>query len=59
MLSVEGSAARRDRLIADVAHLQSSDEAADWVHENMPAKNALTAADADLVATAFRDRLGR
>ena len=56
-LSVEDSAAQRDRLIADMAQLQSSDEAADWVHENMPAKNALTAADANLVATAFRDRL--
>jgi hypothetical protein len=56
-LSVEESAAQRDRLIADMAQLQSSDQAADWVHKNMPLKNALTAADADLVATAFRDRL--
>jgi hypothetical protein len=56
-LSVEESAPQRDRLIADVAQLRSSDEAADWVHKNMPVKNALTAADADLVATAFRDRL--
>jgi hypothetical protein len=57
MLSVEESAALRDRLITDMAQFQSSDEAADWVHKNMPFKNALTAADADLVATAFRDRL--
>ena len=35
-LSVEESAAQRDRLIADMAQLQSSDEAADWVHKNMP-----------------------
>jgi hypothetical protein len=56
-LSVEESAALRDRLVADLAQLQSSDEAADWVHKNMPVKNALTAADADLVAAAFRDRL--
>ena len=48
-LSVEESAAQRDRLIGDLAQLQSSDEAADWVHKNMPVKNALTAADADLV----------
>jgi hypothetical protein len=56
-LSVEDSAAQRDRLIADMAQPQSSDEAANWVYKNMPAKNALTAADADLVGVAFRDRL--
>ena len=56
-LSVEESAAQRDRLIADLTQLQSSDEAADWVHKNMPVKNELTAADADLVEAAFRDRL--
>ena len=56
-MSVEESAAQRDRLIADMAQLQSSDEAADWVHKNMPVKNELTAADADLVGAAFRDRL--
>jgi hypothetical protein len=56
-LSIEESAAQRDRLIGDLAQLQSSDEAADWVHKNMPLKNELTVADADFVATAFRDRL--
>jgi hypothetical protein len=56
-LSVEESAAQRDQLIADIAQLRSSDEAADWVHKNMPVKNNLTAADADLVGTAFRHRL--
>ena len=55
--SAEEFAAQRDRLIADMAQLQSSDEAADWVHKNMPLKNELTAADADLVGAAFRDRL--
>jgi hypothetical protein len=56
-LSVEDSAAQRERLIADMAQLRSSDDAADWVHKNMPVKNELTAADADLVAVAFRDRV--
>jgi ERF superfamily len=46
-LSVEESAAQRDRLIVDLAQLQSSDEAADWVHTSMPVKKELTAADAD------------
>jgi hypothetical protein len=40
-----------------VARLQSSDEAADWVHKNMPVKNELAAADADLIGAAFLDRL--
>jgi ERF superfamily len=57
LLSADESAAQRDLLIADMTQLQSSDEAADWVHKNMPVKNELTAADADLVAMAFRDRL--
>jgi hypothetical protein len=56
-LSIEESAAQRDQLIADMAQLRLSDEAADWVHKNMPVKNELTAADADLVGAAFRDRL--
>ena len=57
MLGDDESAAQRDRLIADLLQLQSSDDAADWVHKNMPVKNGLTAADADLVGAAFRDRL--
>ena len=56
-LNVEESASQRDQLIADMAQLKSSDEAAHWVHKNMPVKNALTAADADLVGAAFHDRL--
>ena len=40
-----------------MAQLPSSDEAADWVYKNMPSKNELTTADADLVGAAFRDRL--
>jgi hypothetical protein len=57
MLSVDESAAQRDRLISDLAQLESSDDAADWVHKNMPIKNELSAPDADLVGAAFRNRL--
>jgi hypothetical protein len=57
ILSADESAAQRDRLIRDLAQLRSSDEAADWAHKIMPAKNELIAADADLVAIAFRDGL--
>jgi hypothetical protein len=56
-LDAEQSATLREQLLATVALLQSEEEAADWVHKNMPAKNRLTTADADLVESAFRDRL--
>ena len=57
MLGPEQSAAMREQLLADIGLLQSPDEAADWVHKNLPLKNTLTAADADLVEAGFRERL--
>ena len=57
MLGPEQSAATRDELLADIGQLQSPDDAADWVHKNLPLKNTLTAADADLVEAGFRERL--
>ena len=56
-LGPEQSAALRERLIADLAHLTSEDEAADWVHQNLPVKNALVIGDAELVEASFRERL--
>jgi hypothetical protein len=56
-LSAQESATLRHRLIADLNRLQSSDEAADWVHKNLGVKNTLTAADADSVEASFRERL--
>jgi hypothetical protein len=56
-LSAEESATVRDQLIADLNRLQSSDEAADWVHTNLAVKNTLTAADADGVEASFRERV--
>ena len=47
----------RERLTADLSRLQSADGAAEWVHENLPAKNTLTPFDADLVEASFRERL--
>src|SRR5271169_1724992 len=55
--SAEESATVRDRLIADLNRLQSSDDAADWVHKNLAVKNSLTAADADSVEASFRERV--
>ena len=57
VLDAELSAALREQLLTEIARLRSADEAADWVHKNLKAKNALTEADADLVEASFRDRL--
>ena len=56
-LDPEQSAKLREQLLATVAQLQSEEEAADWVHKNMPAKNTLIAAESDLVESAFKDKL--
>ena len=47
----------REQLLDDIGQLQSGDEAADWVHKNLAAKNALIDADADLVEASFREKL--
>ncbi len=57
VLAPDRSAALRDRLVAELGDLQSADEAATWAHRGLPAKNTLTAADAELVETGFRERL--
>ena len=57
VLATDQSEALRDRLVAELSDLKSADEAADWVHKNLPAKNTLTPFDADLVETSFRERL--
>ena len=57
VLGTEQSAALREQLLASLGQLQSADEAADWVHANLAAKNTLIAADADMVESGFRDRL--
>ena len=44
-------------MLADIGQLQSADEAADWVHKNLAAKNTLIAADADAVEAGFREKL--
>jgi hypothetical protein len=56
-LNVDQSATLREQLLADIALIQSSDEAADWVHRNLPAKNTLLAEDAHLVEASFSNRL--
>jgi hypothetical protein len=57
VLAADQSAALRDRLVVELCDLTSADEAAEWVHANLPAKNTLASVDAALVEAAFRDRL--
>jgi hypothetical protein len=57
ILAPEQSTALRDRLAAELAGLQSPDEAASWAHRSLPAKNTLTAADARFVEEGFQARI--
>ena len=57
VLQPEASAALRDRLIGEVKDLNSAEEAANWAHRVLSAKNSLTAADAERVERAFQTRL--
>ena len=57
ILGQEQSPALREKLLADLSQLQSGDEAADWVHKNLAAKNTLITADADAVEARFREKL--
>jgi hypothetical protein len=57
VLAPEQSANLRERLVAQLAEINSADEAATWAHRNLPAKNTLTAGDAQIVEDRFRVRL--
>jgi ERF superfamily protein len=57
VLGAEASAELRDRVVAELNDLTSSDDAAVWAHRNLAAKNRLTAADAQRVENAFEARL--
>ena len=57
VLGQEQSAALREKLLADLSQLQSGDQAADWVHKNLAAKNTLITSDADAVEAGFREKL--
>jgi hypothetical protein len=57
VLTTDQSEALRDRLVAELSDLKSADEAADWAHNNLPAKNTLAPVDAETVEANFRERL--
>jgi ERF superfamily len=56
-LEPEASAALRDRLTAELNGLDSAEEAAEWAHRVLGAKNTLTAADAERIEQAFQTKL--
>jgi hypothetical protein len=57
VLSPDQSATLRKRLVAELSAFNSADDATAWAHRNLPAKNSLTAGDAQIVEARFRARL--
>jgi hypothetical protein len=57
MLEPEQSAALREQLITELENISSAEEAANWAHRVMGAKNILAAVDAEHVEQAFQERL--
>ena len=57
ILDPEPSAALRDQLAAELGEVHSTEEAANWAHRVLGAKNSLTAADAACIEEAFRAKL--
>jgi hypothetical protein len=57
LLPADQSAALRDRLMAEIAALQSEEEAASWALRSLSAKNSLMALDSELVERTFRTQL--
>jgi hypothetical protein len=50
----KGLDALRDQLTAEVEAIKSSDEAANWAHRVLKAKNTLTTADAERVEKVYK-----
>jgi ERF superfamily protein len=57
ILSSDESAALRDRLVGEIASLESGQSATNWAQKALAAKNRLSAEDAKLVEEAFETRL--
>ena len=57
LLQPQQSVSERDRLLGELAQVGSSEAAAIWARQTLPAKNSLTAADAQLVEQAFQSKL--
>jgi hypothetical protein len=57
VLAVDQSAALRDRLLAEIGNISSTELAARWARAALSAKNSLAASDAKVVEDAFEQRL--
>jgi ERF superfamily len=57
ILGPEASAELRHRLLAELDTLASGDDAANWAHRSLRAKNDLTASDAEQVEASFQAKL--
>jgi ERF superfamily len=57
ILTSDQSAILRERLLAQLVAIHSTDEAAAWARQNLSAKNTLTAGDARIVEEEFQTRL--
>jgi hypothetical protein len=57
VLAADLSAQLRDRLLGELSGLQSSEEATNWAHQSLPAKNTLILADAQPVEDCFRIKM--
>jgi len=57
VLSSDESAASRDRLLGEIAGLQSLESASNWAQGALAAKNRLSAEDAKLLEQAFEKRI--
>lgn len=58
-LGAESSAHLRDRLLAELTDISSSDDAAMWAHKKLVEKNQLIAADAQRIEAAFQSHLAQ
>jgi hypothetical protein len=56
-LDPKASTALRDQLTAEIEEIKSDEEAANWAHRVLSAKNTLTTADAERVEQVFQARL--
>jgi ERF superfamily len=59
VLDADQSAALRDRLLAEIGDLSSTELGAGWARAALSAKNSLTASDAKVVEDAFEQRLSQ
>src|SRR5262249_48066932 len=59
VLDADQSAALRDRLLAEIGNIASTEHAASWASAALSAKNSLTASDAKVMEDAFEQRLSQ